>query len=568
MIASVVAPQWVAHPARDETRARELAHALGAPPAIGQVLVNRGHGDLESARRFLAPSLEDLGSPSGLADLDRGATRIRQAVASGEPLLVQGDYDVDGITSTFLLQRTLERLGGRVHVRIPHRTRDGYGLSASAVTEAHRLGCRLIVTVDCGIGAHVEIEQAKSLGIDTVVTDHHAPGPRLPAAHAVVNPRRPDCSYPFKSLAGVGVTFKLAQTLLAPIDPDLAWEFLDVVALGTIADVVPLIGENRAFAWHGLARMNRSQRPGIRALIDVAGLGGRRIGSGHVAFVLAPRLNAAGRMGNAEQALRLLLARDEGEALAHADSLEDDNHRRRQHDERAAAEAMQRVVHELGWPDCAAIVLWSDTWHPGVIGIVASRLVERFRRPALLIALDGATGRGSGRGLSGLDLTEVLAGCDDLLVAYGGHALAAGLTVERERLPALRERFDRLVRERLTLEECAPRLTIDADVSIAECDPGLIEWLDQLAPFGLENPEPLFQAEVTFESLQTVGDGKHLRMRVSDRTGSAEAIGFGLGHLIVPAAHAGRGAIAFALSENQWQGETRTQLRIKGVRLP
>jgi len=568
MIASAVAPQWVAHPARDEVRARELAQALGAPYAIAQVLVNRGHGELAAARQFLEPTLDSLASPLRLADLERGAARIRRAVAEGEPLLVQGDYDVDGITSTFLLQRTLERLGGRVHVRIPHRTRDGYGLSASAVKEAERLGCRLIVTVDCGIGAHAEVELAKAAGIETVVTDHHAPGPRLPAAHAVVNPRRSDCAYPFKSLAGVGVTFKLAQALLEPVDPELAWEFLDVVALGTIADVVPLVGENRAFAWHGLARLNRRERPGIRALIEVAGLGDRRIGSGHVAFVLAPRLNAAGRMGNAEQALRLLLARDEGEARAHADSLEDDNHRRRQHDERAAAEATERVVHELGWPECAAIVLWSDEWHPGVIGIVASRLVERFRRPALLVALDGDRGRGSGRGLPGLDLTEVLAGCDDLLVAYGGHALAAGLTIERDHLPALRERFERLVRERLTPDQCAPRLTVDADVAIGDCDHELIEWIERLAPFGLENPEPLFQADVTFESLQTVGDGKHLRMRVSDRSGSAEAIGFGLGKLAVPAARAGRGAIVFASSEDQWQGEARIQLRVKGLRLP
>jgi single-stranded-DNA-specific exonuclease len=248
MIASAVAPQWVAHPARDEVGARDLALALGAPHAIAQVLVNRGCAQLDAAQEFLSPTLDRLASPSRLTDLEQGVERIRRAIANREPVLVQGDYDVDGITSTFLLQRTLERLGGHVHVRIPHRTRDGYGLSASAVTEAGRLGCRLIVTVDCGIGALQEIEQAKALGIDTVVTDHHAPGPRLPSAHAVVNPRRHDCSYPFKSLAGVGVTFKLAQTLLEPLDRELAWEFLDVVALGTIADVVPLIGENRALA--------------------------------------------------------------------------------------------------------------------------------------------------------------------------------------------------------------------------------------------------------------------------------------------------------------------------------
>jgi single-stranded-DNA-specific exonuclease len=563
-------PRWVVHPRHRLERAQELARALGAPLPVACALVNRGVEGAEAARSFLDPALDDLHDPWQLLDLDRALSRLQQAVERHERIFIQGDYDVDGITATFLLYSVLCELGARVECHIPHRIRDGYGLSKQAIDEAHRRGCGLVVTVDCGITAVEAVAHARALGIDTVITDHHEPPAVLPEAVAVVNPLRPGCPYPFKALAGVGVVFKLAEALLRGRGGlERARDFLDVVALGTIADVVPLVGENRVLARLGLDRLNQAQRVGLRALVEVAGLAGKRISSGQVAFVLAPRINAAGRMGNPEQGLRLLLAREPEEARACAESLEEDNDRRRRFDERALAEAAACVESELGWPDCASILLWSERWHPGVIGIVASRLVERYQRPTILVALDGERGRGSGRSLPGLDLTSVLERCDDLLEGYGGHAYAAGLTLRRDRLPALRERLERLVSERLSPEDCVPRLVCDADLRLGECDMDLVEWIERLAPHGLDNPEPVFRAaNLRVESAAAVGHGKHLRLTVRDDSGRAEAIGFGLGDQAPVLARLGRCDLAFVPARNEWLGETRVQLKVKGVRVP
>ena len=563
-------PQWVLHSRHDADRALALARELGAPIAVAHALVNRGIDTPARAQRFLDPALEDLHDPFALRDLEPAVTRIRKAIDSGEKILVHGDYDVDGITSTFLLYSVLHDLGAKVEYRIPHRTKDGYGLSESAMQEVGRRGCGLVVTVDCGITAIGAVRAGTAAGIDTIVTDHHEPPAVLPDAVAIVNPLRPGCEYPFKSLAGVGVTFKLTEALLRGRGGlERAREFLDVVALGTIADVVPLVGENRVLARLGLDRLNAGPRCGLHALVDVAGLSGKRISSGQVAFVLAPRINAAGRMGNAEQGLRLLLARDPAEARACAESLEEDNDRRRKFDENALIEAAQRVETECGWPDCSSIVLWSDVWHPGVIGIVASRLVERFQRPTVLISLDGDRGRGSGRSLPGLDLNRLLVQCDDLLEAHGGHAFAAGLTIRREMLPQFRERLEGLVREQVAPGDWVPRLILDADVTFQQCDLELVEWLERMSPHGLDNEEPLFRSsDVTVDSAVAVGGGKHLRLRLRDRTGAAEAIGFGMGARAAEISRAGRCSVAFVPHRNEWMGETRVQLKLKGVRLP
>ncbi len=563
-------PQWVLHPSHSPEAAATLARALGAPLGMAHALVNRGVGRVETARRFLDPVLEDLHDPSEMRDLEAAAERILAAIERGERILVQGDYDVDGITSTFLLYSALEELGARVEYRIPHRIKDGYGLTVEAIDEAKRRGCTLVVTVDCGITASEAIGHARGLGIDTVVTDHHEPPALLPDAVAIVNPLRPGCAYPFKSLAGVGVTFKLVERLLRGRGGlDRARRYLDVVALGTIADVVPLVGENRVLARLGLDRLNQEPRLGLSALIAVAALKGKRITSGHVAFVLAPRINAAGRMGNAEQGLRLLLARDQEEADTIARSLEEDNLQRRKHDERVLEEAVRMVHDEVGYPDCSSILLWSDRWHPGVIGIVASRLVERFQRPTVLVAIDGERGRGSGRSLPGLDLTRLLDGCGDLLLAHGGHAFAAGLSVRRERLPELRERLERLVREQYRPDQFVQRLELDADLHAVECDMELVEWLERMAPHGLDNPEPVFRmADARLEQVQEVGGGKHVRLVARDESGEVEAIGFGMGDRARPLARAGRADLAFVPTRNEWSGESRVQLKLKGVRIP
>lgn len=566
-------PQWVLHRNHAPETAAALARALSAPLPLAHALVNRGITRREDAQRFFDPALENLHDPGLMLDLEPAAQRILRAVRDGERIFVQGDYDVDGITSTFLLYRALQELGARAEYRIPHRIRDGYGLTLEAIDEAKRRGCTLVVTVDCGITATEAVEHARSLGIDTVITDHHEPPAQLPAALAIVNPLRPGCGYPFKSLAGVGVTFKLIERLLrGPSGQgglERASAFLDAVALGTIADVVPLVGENRILARLGLDRLNQHAGLGLKALMDVAGLRGKRISSGHVAFVLAPRLNAAGRMGEAEEGLRLLLARDLDEARALADSLEERNLERRRYDERVLEEALQMVERECGYPDCSSLLLWSDKWHPGVIGIVASRLVERFQRPTVLVAIDGERGRGSGRSLPGLDLTSLLDGCGDLLLAHGGHAFAAGLTVRRERLPELRERLEKLVREQYRPDQFVQRLEIDADVRAGECDMELVEWLERMAPHGLDNPEPLFRMSgARLDQVQEVGGGKHVRLRVRDDSGDVEAIGFGMGERARAMARAGTADLAFVPTRNEWHGEARVQLKLKGVHIP
>ena len=563
-------PEWILHPARDQERAARLANDLEMPLAVAHAMVNRGIDSLDLAHPFLEPSLDDLHDPFELKDLDRAVARIRAAIERDESILVHGDYDVDGMTSTFLLLSVLRDLGARVEYRIPHRTRDGYGLSSSGVEHAQRRGQRLIVTVDSGITAHESVEQAREAGIDVVITDHHEPPEVLPKAFAVVNPHRPDCPSSFKSLAGVGVAFKLAEALLRGRGGlERAKEYLDVVALGTIADVVPLVGENRVLARYGLEQLSRTSRLGLQALIENSGLSGKRISGGQVAFLLAPRLNAAGRMGNAEQGVRLLDARSADEARDIAESLEEDNTLRRQYDEEALEDAAGRVESELGWPDVASIVLWSDKWHPGVIGIVASRLVERFHRPTFLVALDAERGRGSGRSVRGFDLSEALERCDDLLMAHGGHAFAAGLTIASDRLDAFRERFESLVRETMSPEDFQPRLNVDADLAFNECDLELVRWVDRLSPHGLGNAEPVFRAQdVTVDQATAVGNGRHLKLRVRDHSGRADAIGFGMGDRLAEVTRAGRCDLAFLPMRNEWMGQARIQLKLKGVRTP
>jgi single-stranded-DNA-specific exonuclease len=560
-------PVWQLHPRHTPDAALDLARALDAPAAVGHVLVHRGVTDVDAARRFLSPALTDLHDPAPLLDIDRAVERLRAAIAAGERIRVQGDYDVDGVTATFLLVSVLRELGARVDHRIPHRTRDGYGLSVAAVEQAANDGCGVVVTVDCGITAFAAAAHARTLGVDVIVTDHHEPGPELPDAFAIVNPRRPGCPYPFKSLAGVGVAFKLAHALFEGRGGlEAAAAFLDVVALGTIADVVPLVGENRALASLGLERLQTARRPGLEALVAGTGLADRRVTGTHIGFVLAPRLNAAGRVGHAEQALGLLFARDVLEARAFADALEEENTRRRELDAQVLREAAERVATELDWPRCRSILLGSEHWHPGVLGIVASRLVERFHRPALLVGLNGETGRGSGRSAGGLDLTSVLDACGDLLESWGGHAFAAGLTVRREHLAELRERFERIVSERLALEDCVPRITVDADLPLDAIDVRLVEWLERTGPHGLGNPAPVFRARVHVDTAQWVGDGRHLRLAVSDPTGAAEAIGFQFADRTPDPVRRGPHEILFAPFSSTWMGETRLQLRLKGIR--
>jgi single-stranded-DNA-specific exonuclease len=563
---------WVLRSPAAPERARELAVELSIPEAFATILANRGFVSGTEVRRFLEPTMEDLLDAFTMRDMEPAVDRIWKAIDEREQILVYGDYDVDGITATSLLTAAIRALGGRVDYFIPDRIRDGYGLSVRGVEIARRRRARLIVTADCGITASEEVALAGTHGIEVIVTDHHEPLGNLPRASAILNPKRRDCPYAFKELAGVGVVLKLVQGLGAHRPGRLADGFvgghLDLVALGTIADVVPLRGENRIFAKIGLEGICESARPGIVALKEVAGLTTRRVESGHVAYILAPRINAAGRLGNAESGVRLLLATDASEATTIAEGLEEDNTTRKKIDESTLEDALDQL--KSGGPELPpAIVLWSDRWHPGVLGIVASRLMERFHRPTILVAADHDEGKGSGRSIPGFDLCQALQECRQYLVGFGGHSYAAGLTIREEHLPAFRDALCGVVASRLTADDYVPKLSIDGPLALDACDETLVRFLERLSPFGIGNQEPLFVADgVQLASHPTVVSRNHLKLSVRQNGREIDCIGFGMGHLAGPIRNGGgRLAIAFVPTLNVWQNRTRLQLKLRDVQL-
>src|SRR5438128_7216821 len=437
----MIPPRWIVTANADPDATRRLAAELRIPEALAAILVQRGLASPDSAKAFLRPDLERLSDPHRLADMPAAVELLVRAVREQRPILVHGDYDVDGQCASAMLTRILRSAGATVYPFVPNRIRDGYDFGPAGLAEAQRVGAKLIVTCDCGITANPAVSAARAAGIDVIVTDHHLPGDELPPANAVLDPRRPDCQSEDKNLCGTGVAFKLAQALVQVLglSPNLPLHFLDFVALATIADVVPLVGENRILVRYGLKKLADSRWVGLRALIDTAGLGGKPLRGAHVGFILAPRLNAAGRIGDANDGLRLLLTEDPQEAAKLPRELETINARRQEMDQIILDEAIELVDKTLN-PADAAIVLGNEAWPPGVIGIVASRLVERYGRPTFLIgwAPVGEFGRGSGRSILGFDLHGALHRVGAHLEKYGGHTMAAGFTGRRDRFEAFR----------------------------------------------------------------------------------------------------------------------------------
>lgn len=563
---------WVLKsPAAPELAAR-LQAELGVSDTFARLLANRGFTSSEQVESFLVPSTDRLIDAFVMRDMDLAVDRVLQAVAAREPILVYGDYDVDGITATSLLTAALTKMGAKVSYFIPDRIRDGYGFSTRGVDVAKKRRIRLVITADCGITATNEVRMARAAGIDVIVTDHHEPLGELPVASAVLNPKRKDCPYPFKELAGVGVVFKLVQGLAArrpdALPPDFVFHHLDLVALGTIADVVPLVGENRVFAKIGLERLCHSDKPGIAALKEVAGLRTRRVESGHVAYILAPRINAAGRLGNAESGVRLLLSNDPREAAIIAESLEEDNANRKKIDESTLEDALEQLQkHGSELPP--AIVLWSDRWHPGVLGIVASRLIERFHRPTILIASDGDEGKGSGRSIPGFDVCMALQECRTHLIGFGGHSYAAGLTIRTECLEDFRTQLCQVVTSRVQPDDFVPKLSIDGPIDLAHLNEELVQTLDRLAPFGIGNAEPLFVADDVKLSLPpAVVSRNHLKLTIRQNGRDLDCIGFGMGHMAgVIAQNGGTLSVAFVPTINVWQNRSRLQLKLRDIQV-
>jgi single-stranded-DNA-specific exonuclease len=567
-----IPPRWEPV-ACDEASAAELAKTLGVEPVVARLLCQRGLGDPELAARFLNPRLDHLHDPLSLADMSVAVDRLLGAIARRERVAVHGDYDVDGITSTVILRRALELLGADVVHFIPDRFRDGYGLQPAAIERLHADGVSLVVSVDCGIRGAEAAARARELGVDLIVTDHHEPGTALPPALAVINPKRHDCSYPDKYLAGVGVALKLVQALCRRTDRE-AWlpGFVKVAAIGTLADVVPLVGENRVIAKLGLDLLSRGpHKIGLRSLLEVAGLEGKTIDSYHVSFLLAPRVNAAGRMSTPDIATRLLLASDEtmgDEARSLAQQLEAENVRRQEEEATILAEARKVVQTD---PDVGArsvLVVAGEGWHRGVIGIVASKLVDAFHRPAIVLSVVDGLAHGSCRSIPAFDMLAALERCAGLFIRFGGHKQAAGVTLEAGRVRELRLAVSEVADETLGPEDLMPRLRIDSDLTFRSITGSVLSGMTSLAPFGAGNPRPVFAARgVTLIDGPRKLKDRHLKMTLKQEGRIFRAIAWRAAerHDYL-AANAAALDVAFSLDQNQYNGETFVELTLADVK--
>jgi len=573
-------PRSVDNPETVQRLQRELNDL---PEPLARVLVLRGIDSFDAARHFFRAGREDLHNPFLMQDMDRAADRVAAAVEQGERVLVYGDYDVDGTTATTLLTDFLRTHGADAAYFIPDRYEDGYGLGERGIDTAAEQGAGLIIALDCGITAHEEADYARSKDIDLIICDHHKPKDTLPAATAVLNPKREDCSYPFDELSGCGVGFKLVQATLDRLGepPERAFDYLDLMAISTAADIVPLHGENRVLLREGLRAMETNPRLGVRALADAARFELADVTTGDVVFKIGPRINAAGRMAHAEQAVALLLADDPDEAKALAAELEALNKERRSIDQETLREAKTMAERQITARNPHALVLYQPDWHLGVIGIVASRIVEQFYRPTVMLCRNGDAVKGSARSISGVNIYNALTACEDVLTQFGGHDYAAGMSLPEDNVDAFRNRLDDAIGEVVTPELLTPAIKVDAPLdlrTIGSVDDRFWAILKQFGPFGPANSKPVFHAaDVTVVGQpRTVGSsGKHLKFKVRQRDApngpAIDVIGFGMGDQLPTLRDSQRTdrplELLFSLESNTWKGRTSLQLKARALRL-
>ncbi len=563
-------PRWILAPPPDPAAVRELEEALGLPRPLCALLRVRGFSEPEAAKTFLRPSLANLHPPEGLPDLGPAVDRIRTAVNSKETILVHGDYDVDGMAGVALLTRFLKGCGGRPIPFVPHRLRDGYDLGPAGLDAAEGAGASLLISVDCGTVAHQAVRRAGEMGIDVVVTDHHAPEETLPPARAVVNPARSDSDYPNPHLCGTGVAFKVCQGLAGALglEGEELFSYLDLVGMATVADLVPLQGENRVLARFGLKALSRTENPGLRALMREAGIRAEGVTAGNVGFGLAPRLNALGRLGEAEKGVRLLLTDDDVEAKGLAAEAENVNRQRQDRDRQTLADALSLLEVGYSPEEDFGIVLDSDAWHPGVVGIVASRVVENVHRPTVLIALEGNRGVGSARSIPEYHLLDGIRACGHLLERFGGHRLAAGMEIRRDRIPEFRDAFNRAARAALEGKDLRPGLPVDVEVGLEEMSSELLRYLKHLGPHGIGNPAPSFLLRgVSLRRPPRVVGNDHLKLLLREGGVELDAIGFHLASRIPPRSLGpGPMDVVFQLRENEYRGVRRLQAHVRDLR--
>lgn len=523
---------------QDEEQTRLLQSELGCHPIVARLLVNRGIVQPEEAQAFLHPSFSDLSDPFLLPDAEAAVERIKQVLSRKERIYIHGDYDSDGVTSAALWYRLLKRLGADVLVHVPHRHRDGYDMRSKFVLEAKERGAAVILTTDCGIQRFAEVEQAREVGIDVIVTDHHEPGSQLPRAVAVVNPHRSDSRYPFPYLAGVGVAFRLGEALLRHLGHPVGGyrrAFCDLAAIGTVTDIMPVLGENRVIVKQGLETLRQGRKPGLKALMQTASVKPESLTARSIGYALGPRINAAGRIDDARLSLDLLLTEDPSEAQALAERLEQANAMRQEEQARITEEAVQQI-QSLDMEETPCLVLYSENWHSGVIGVVANKIVSRFHRPTVLIALnpESGTGRGSARSIRTFDIHQALTECQEFLLEFGGHAHAAGISLTSENLPAFIRSLNRLASEQLTPDDFLPTIDIDAEIVASEVDSRLMEDLSAFEPYGHDNEEPVFVTRgLQIQRVSRMGrDRQHLKLFLKNGSDNqVEAISWGNGEL-------------------------------------
>jgi len=554
-----------------------LSKHLGIDPIISGMLIGRGLSNADEAQRFLFPSIRDLYNPFLMKDMDRGTERLIKAIRNREKIMIYGDYDADGITSVALLVKFLQEAGIVVSHHIPHRVDEGYGLNRRAVERFHTENISLLVTVDCGTSDHDEISCARSMGIDTIVLDHHEISGPTPEAVAFINPHRKDCGFPFKSLAAVGIVFNFLIALRGGLRAEGFWRngripylrgYLDLVCLGTLGDLVPLCDENRIFTKIGLELISEGKRTGIRALKTICGLGDHQtVDTFRASYGLIPRINAAGRIGVPEDAVRLLLTEDWDHALDLARRL-DANNRKRQDMERAILHEINGTIKKESSSDpMGALIFSSASWHPGVMGIVAARLAERYNRPAVLISLKNGIGKGSARSIAGFNIHEGMKFCESHLLNYGGHRYAAGILIRHEDIPSFSEKFRAFADSKISGDALLANTHIDACCELRDVNHRLLSQIQMLAPFGAMNPEPLLCIRNAAVTSRSVVGNNHLRMQISANGISCNSIWFGKGHLSPSLAEYVPVDIVFTPQIHTWDGTSEIQLKIADMAL-
>ncbi len=541
-----------------------FCNTLGIHPLIAQLLVNRGITTIEEARSFLSADLSGLHDPFEFKDMDVAVARIKTAQAKRETILIFGDYDVDGVTSSALLHKALKAMGVSVVNHIPHRMSDGYGLNDNVGNVAREAGAHLLIAVDCGITANREVDILNGMGIDVIILDHHEPSEDgLPKALAVIDPKRKDCPYPFKHLASVGLVAKLIQALLGHV-PEDHW---DLIALGTIADVVPLKGENRIFVRHGLPKLGETSKAGLAALIDIAKLRGKKFKPYYVGFILGPRINATGRMGSAQKSLDLLLTEDPAQAYALAQDMESLNSERQKMQRDVVQDALDMVEREVNFKEHKVIVLSKAGWHKGVLGIVASRLAEMYYRPTVIISLEDGIGTASARSIEGFHLHEALTHCAEILDNFGGHKLAAGLTIRQENIERFKSKINDFAREIIDLRNLIPTIRVDCEIPLSGVSLEVARAIDLLEPYGEGNPAPVFCSRQLIVKGQPSLLGKDtLKFWVTDGQTTVSAVGFGMGSYRESLSPGQQVDVAYEVIIDDWNKAPTVQLKLRDIR--